>query len=278
MARESGLRSSGSVPILTGSTAALTVVLFSLPILSRGAATSGELVYSFTYSATQNVTARDASDVEPSAAGGNGPSDISNVERQPSTVSGNSLSGMSSYGGTLTDKGTITVDIMQKQPDGTMAVMISEQGENVRRAPPAECVVGDDTHVICDPSKTVYTEEYTILRFLGANFVDPKQLDAGKHWSIAQISGDGTDVHADYSINRNNDGMMQIGEKRSVKELGAGHLTTNIESNIGYDLSRLVPTSVQEYATQHTDAGLKGNSTTTYQTTLKLVTDSVGSQ
>jgi hypothetical protein len=138
--------------------------------------------------------------------------------------------------------------------------------------------VGDDTHVICDPNKTVYTEEYTILRFLGANFVDPKQLDASKHWSIAQISGDGTAVHADYSINRNNSGMMQIGEKRTVKELGAGHLTTNIESNIGYDLSRLVPTSVQEYATQHADAGLKGNSTTTYQTTLNLVSDTTAKQ
>jgi hypothetical protein len=278
MARESGLRPSGRLPAVTGSTAAaLVAVLFGFPNLTRAAASSGELIYNFTYSATQDVTARDAaSDVEPSAAGGNAPSGINNA--QTPMVNGNSVSGMSNYGGTLTDKGTITVDIVKKQPDGTMAVMISEQGENVRRAPPAECVVGDDTHVICDPNKTVYTEEYTILRFLGANFVDPKELDASKHWSIAQISGDGTDVHADYSINRNNSGMMQIGEKRTVKELGAGHLTTNIEANIGYDLSRLVPTSVQEYATQHADAGLKGNSSTTYQTTLNLVSDTAAKQ
>jgi hypothetical protein len=187
-------------------------------------------------------------------------------------------SGISHYGGTLTDKGTITVAIMQKQPDGAVVVMISEQGQNVRRAPQAECVVYGNTHVICDPNKTVYTEEYTLLRFLGANFVDPSQLDASKHWSIVQNSGDGTDVQADYSINSDKNGMMQIGEKRTVKQRGGGHLTTNIESNIGYDFSRLVPTSVEEYATQHTDAGIKGSSTTTYQTTLNLVTDSVGNQ
>jgi hypothetical protein len=43
-----------------------------------------------------------------------------------------------------------------------------------------------------------------------------------------------------------------------------------------YDLSRLVPTPVEEYATQHTDAGIRGSSTTTYQTTLNLVTDTMG--
>ncbi len=183
--------------------------------------------------------------------------------------------GISHYGGTLTDKGTITVDLVKEQPDGAMVVMVSEQGQNVRRAPPAECVVYGNTHVICDSSKTVYTEEYTLLRFLGGNFVDPSQLDAAKHWQIVQNNGDGTDVSADYTINNNNNGVMKIGESRKVKDQGAGHLTTNIETNIGYDFSRLVPTSVEEYATQRTDAGLKGNSTTTYQTTLNLITDTI---
>ena len=83
------------------------------------------------------------------------------------------------------------------------------------------------------------------MRFLGANFVDPSQLDASKHWSIVQNNGNGENVNADYAINSNNNGVMQIGEKRTVKELGAGRLTTNIETNIGYDFTRLVPTSVE---------------------------------
>ena len=86
--------------------------------------------------------------------------------------------GISHYGGRLDDKGTMTVQIIGKQPDGGLIVNISEIGQNTRRAPAATCVVYGNTRVICDPNKTVYTEEYTLLRFLGLNFVDPSQLDA----------------------------------------------------------------------------------------------------
>ena len=154
------------------------MALCALPVAVRAVAQKGELVYNFSYSANQSITARDASDsAEP-------------INTQTETLSGGT-NGMSHYGGTLTDKGTITVDIVKEQPDGAMVVMISEQGENLRRAPPAECVVYGNTHVICDPNKTVYTEEYTLLRFLGGNFVDPSQLDAAKHWQVVQNGGDG---------------------------------------------------------------------------------------
>jgi hypothetical protein len=249
--------------------AAVLVALGAVPIAVRAVAQQGELVYNFSYSARQEVTARD--DPNPAEA-------VGEVSPNGQPLAGQALTGamdngISHYGGGLTDKGTITVDIVKKQLDGAMVLMVSEQGENVRRAPPAECVVYGNTHVICDPNKTVYTEEYTLLRFLGANFVDPSQPDAGKHWSIVQNNGNGENVSADYTINSNNNGVMQIGEKRSVKEHGAGRLTTDIETSIGYDFTHLVPTSVSEYATQRTDAGIKGNSTTTYQTTLNLVTD-----
>jgi hypothetical protein len=244
------------------SAAAIVASLVALPVVTRADESAGRLVYNFTYNADQSITARDAAD------------NAENINFSTGTLQGGT-NGISHYGGTLNDKGTMTVDIVKKQPDGTLVVMISEQGENVRRAPPAECVVYGNTHVICDPNKTVYTEEYTLLRFLGANFVDPSQLDASKHWQVVENSGDGLSVHADYTINSNANGMMQIGESRTVKAVGSGHLTTNVESKIGYDFSRLVPTSIEEYATQHTDAGLKGNGTSTYQTTLSLVSDTM---
>jgi hypothetical protein len=248
--------------------AAVLVALSAVPIAVRAVAQKGELVYNFTYSARQDIVARDAIDnAEAVTTSVNNKGDATGIS--------GGTNGVSHYGGTLTDKGTITVDLVKEQPDGAMVVMISEQGENVRRASPAECVVYGNTHVICDPSKTVYTEEYTLLRFLGANFVEPSQLDAAKHWQIVQNNGDGSAVQADYTINSNNSGVMKIGEKRTIRDQGAGHLTTNIETGIGYDFSRLVPTSVEEYATQRTDAGIKGNSTTTYQTTLNLVTDTI---
>lgn len=240
--------------------AAATAALFCSPVAARADQPAGTLVYNFTYGVEQNIQARDSALPAESVDGyGNYNGTVNN--------------GISHYRGSLDDKGTITVDVVKKQPDGAMVVMISEQGQNVRRAPPAECVVYGNTHVICDPNKTVYTEEYTLLRFLGANFVDPSQLNASKGWQIVQNSGDGEEVSANYIINNNNNGLMQIGEKRTVREQGAGHLTTDIETKIGYDFSRLVPTSVDEYATQHTDAGIKGTSVTTYQTTLNLVSD-----
>ena len=231
-------------------TAALLVALSASPIAVRAVAQKGELVYDFTYSARQDIVARDAWDNAEAVT-------TSTNNTGGATAISGGTNGISHYGGTLADKGTITVDLVKEQPDGAMVVMISEQGQNVRRAPPAECVVYGNTHVICDSNKTVYTEEYTLLRFLGGNFVEPSQLDAAKHWQIVQNNGDGMEVSADYSMNSNNNGVMKIGEKRKVRNQGAGHLTTNIETNIGYDYSRLVPTSVDEYATQRTDAGIK---------------------
>lgn len=232
---------------------------------------TNRLVYNFTYSANQAVTARDSpNSVE--AVGPNMPGPpTQNANRVPGTaLSGANTNGISHYGGSLTDKGTMTVDIVSKQPDGGLVVTISEQGESVRRAPPATCVVYGNTTVDCDPNKTVYTEEYSLLRFLGSNFVDPSELDAKKHWAITQ-NGDNISVRADYTVNSDNGGMMQISENRQIEHVGSGKLTTNVESKIGYDFSRAVPTSIDEYVTQRTDSGISGTSTTTYQTTLQLV-------
>lgn len=243
---------------------ALAVAAFSaLTAAARADTTAatapvGTLVYHFSYSASQNISARDDT--------------VQGVDPLGQLNGGSN--GISHYGGTLTDKGTMTVNIVKKQADGALVVMISEQGDTIRRASPAECVVYGNTHVICDPNKTVYTEEYTLLRFLASNFVDPSELDANKHWQIVQdVNND--HVTSDYIIDSNNNGAMQIGEKRTVKEMGAGHLTTDINTKIGYDFTRTVPTSVDEYAQQYTDAGLKGSQRSIYQTTLQLVSDTM---
>jgi len=238
----------------------------------------GTLVYKFTYSANQAIQARDASD---SAVGYGGTGTGGATAGQAATTgmpSPTQTNGISHYGGTLTDKGTMTVDIKGRQADGGLIVSISEQGENLRKAPPATCVVYGNTNVICDPNKTVYTEEYTLLRFLGANFVDPNQIDPNKHWRIGPSTSQGQTVQADYSIASNSGGNMQIGETRKIVMTGAGKLETDIEAKVGYDYNRTVPMSVDEYATQRTDAGLSGNSTTTYQTTLSLVSDSLAAK
>ena len=250
-------RAARSAILVTASAAALLLMQAS----ARAVEMTGELVYKFSYSANQAIQARDSSQSVQSTDGNGNYNGGGN--------------GISHYNGSLTDKGTITVKITGKQPDGGLIVSISEQGENVRKAPAATCVVYGNTNVICDPNKTVYTEEYTLLRFLGSNFIDPNQLDANKHWRIGPSSSQGQTVQADYAISSNNNGVMQVGETRKIVTNGSGKLETDIETKIHYDYNRTVPTSVDEYATQRTDAGLSGTSTTTYQTTLSLATDSI---
>jgi len=220
------------------------------------------LVYNFTYSSNQSIQARDSSDSAES------------VNTQTQGLAGGT-NGISHYNGALDDKGTMTVQVVGTEQDGGLVVNISEAGQQTRRAPAATCVAYGNTRVICDPNKTVYSEEYTLLRFLGGKFVDPSQLDANKHWAATGLSGPGLTVSADYTINGNDNGQMQIGEKRIVKASGAGHLTTDVETKIGYDFNRSLPVSVDEYAAQYTDGGLKGTSTTIYQTTLQLVSDTM---
>jgi hypothetical protein len=246
--------------LITLLTAAAATAMLLTPGFAR-ADTTSTLVYNFTYSADQSITARDSS------------SNVESVDTESGSLSGGT-NGISHYGGKLNDKGTMTVNVLGKQPDGGLIVTISEAGEQLRRASAATCVVYGNTRVICDPNKTVYTEEYTLLRFLGANFLDPNQLDKNKHWQISQDSPD-VKVSADYTINGNNNGAMQIGETRQIVQTGTGKLTTNVQTKIGYDMSRSIPTSVDEYSTQHTDAGMAGNSTTIYQTTLQLVSDTM---
>lgn len=251
------MRSFVSISI-TATLAALSLA----PAGVRADTTMGTLVYHFSYSSQQRITARDSA------------TPAENTDENGNMAGGTANNGQAQYTGALTDKGTMTVEVIRQQPDGALVVMISEQGENIRRAPAAECVVYGNTNVICDPNKTVYTEEYTLLRFLGGNFVDPNALDAQRHWQIVQNTPT-LNVKADYTISGNNNGIMQIGETRSLRDPKGGSLTSDIQSKIGYDFKRSVPLTVDEYVTQRHDNGVVGTSTTIYQTTLNLLSDTM---
>ena len=241
--------------LVTGATA----TIFLLPSVVHADAAVPTLVYNFTYSSNQNVTARDSS---------------TSVESVATDALAGGTNGISHYSGSLTDKGTMTVQVIGKQQDGGLIVAISETGQQTRRAPPATCVVYGNTRVICDPNKTVYSEEYTLLRFLGINFVDPNNIDAKRHWQITQDSPN-LNITADYVIGPTTTSDVQVSEARKIQQSGGGSLTTDVQTKIGYDMSRGLPTTVDEYVTQRHDNGVAGTSTTIYQTTLQLVSDTI---
>lgn len=204
------------------------------------------LVYSFTYESRQH----------------------GDVPNDPGTT------GNRSYNGKLDDMGTITVDVLREAPDRGLVVIVSEQGQNTRRASPTTCAVYGNTTVACDPTKPMNAEEFTLLRFLGATFYDPNLVDSKQHWSVSQHKGP-TTMNADYSIKTNDNGVMTIQETRHLEDTSQGSLTIDTETKIDYNANRLLPTAIDEYSTQEQHSGVVGISTTTYQTTLGLVSDSM---
>ncbi len=183
-------------------------------------------------------------------------------------------SGITHYNGSLNDMGTMTVNIMGEQADKGLIVVISEQGKDTRKAPPATCVVYGNTTVLCDPNKTVNTEEYTLLRFLASNFIDPNKIDAKQHWNVNQ-AGPTMTINADYTITKVNNNIMSIDESRSVRDKSQGQMTSDIQTKVTYDYGRAVPNTINEYVTQRVEGGVSGSATTIYQTSLQLVSDSL---
>jgi hypothetical protein len=181
-------------------------------------------------------------------------------------------SGITETTGGTDDRGTITIDVQGEQPDQGLVVNVSEQAQGRRSAPGATCVVFGNTRVICDPSKKINAEEFTLLRFLGANFLDVTQLDSKQHW---QVMGNDSDVSttSDYTIAHNDNGMMSIDEVRSVKNFGARPLTTMINSTIGYDSTRKVPVTISETAIERRESGEQYQSVKS-ETMLRLQSDS----
>ncbi|MGA8797307.1 MAG: hypothetical protein WB526_09645, partial [Candidatus Cybelea sp.] len=99
--------------------AVVTAAVFLAPSVARAYTnTVPTLVYSFTYSAKQDINAKDSA---------NPAEDYGNAGGFAAPGSGTSH-----YSGSLTDKGTMTVGILAKQSDGGLIVSISEAGEQTR--------------------------------------------------------------------------------------------------------------------------------------------------
>lgn len=237
--------------------AALLAALLPIPVLAATMTkdtAQRHLVYTFTYGVSTDLE--------------------THVSGMGATMSqsGGPASGMVDNKGGSSDKGTIVVDVMNEQPDSGLVVVVSEQGQDTRKAPPTTCVVFSDTTDICDPNGKVNAEELTLLRFLGAHFVDPNNLDAKRHWHVER---DGPiTTSADYTISNNNAGVMTIDEVRTVKETGSKPETTNVNATIGYNFGKNIPTSVTEYSIERSEQGEQYN-TIKSETVLTLQSDSL---
>jgi hypothetical protein len=222
------------------------------------------LVYTFTWGTSNNT------EVHTAGMGDGSPGSSGTSMGAPSSTG--SASGMSSFNASVNDKGTITVDVLREQPnDHGLVVTVSEQAQDNRSAAAATCVVFGNTDVICDPNAKINYEELTLLRFLGSNFIDPNQIDAKEHWKIGESNGTYS-VSADYTIASNANGVMKISEDRIVSPTKTE--TSTINSTIGYDFNRQVPTAITEYAIERHERGEQYTTVKT-ETVLSLQIDSM---
>ena len=242
----------------------MTALALTTPAISIAGTTVRQITYTFTTRSDRSAAPSTSAD----PAEGYYTAAYQNVAQSYRQTSGTRVYDA----GPLSEKGTITVGIVGTQQDGGLIVSTVENGQSARRSPAAECVVYGNTRVLCDPKKTVYPEEYTLLRFLGRNFIDTSNLDAHRHWHIFQNSPSMT-VTADYTVGPATSGDVTVSETRTVRQPNDAEVLTDVQTKIGYDMSRNLPTSIDESVTQRHDNGVQGTSTTVYQTTLSLVSD-----
>jgi hypothetical protein len=205
--------------------------------------------YDFTYSNTSDATIHDS--------GIGGP------------VSGYA----DSVGGTA-DKGQIVIDVLGAPPNGALIVSVSEQARYDRSAAPATCTVWGTTNVVCDGTKKVNEEEFSLLRFLGRNFIDAAQIDAKNHWSAVTTAKDLV-ISNDFTIDKNDGASMHIVESRIVKQAGAQAFTASTDGTIVYNEALTVPSEITEQTMTRQSIGMGDYSTDRSQLQLKLTSDSL---
>lgn len=155
-------------------------------------------------------------------------------------------SGTSDYRMGSDDDGTISVDVLQVQPDSGLVVRVSEQARLRRSSPPTLCVVYGTGSTICDQSHgELNEEEMTLMRFLGRNFVNTSVMDAKKHWQYASTAPQGSET-SDYTVSKIDGNLMNITYQRELKVAGASPFNATTEGSLSYNDLLSMPVSVNE--------------------------------
>jgi hypothetical protein len=197
-----------------------------------------------------------------------------------SGIGGGPASGMAENYAGQSDEGQIIVDVVQVQPDTGLVVQISEYGRNRRNAVQTECVVygsAANGNVVCDQSKgEVNEEEMSLLRLLGRSFIDRSLIDLHQHWETSQSSPDVTETN-DYTIAKEDAGIMSIDFVRVLKVSGAQRFDATSHGSLVYDSKLSVPTSVKEETVTRKHIDQTRDDRISQQITLTLTTDSMRS-
>lgn len=178
--------------------------------------------------------------------------------------------GDTSYLGVASDKGTIAVDVFGVEPDGGLVVKVSENGQNVRKASPVECVVYPTTNSIC-ASGQVFPEELAVIRTLSPKFFDPSALDAKHHW---HQGSDAAGVSLDFTAGSPAGTLVPISEIDDEKVAAGQGGVMHGTDTYNYDMTKNISTQLKEYDTIRKQMGAGQYSNIIIDITAQLATDS----
>lgn len=231
---------------------AAAVALTASAALAGGAKPIRHLTYTFNIALSTTATVHD------SGIGGDGPA-----------------SGSSDYRAGTTDQGTISVDVLQVQPDTGLVVQVAEQARNRRDATPTMCVVYGNGATICDQTKgQLNEEEMTLLRFLGRNFVNHALIDAHNHWQYASSDPNAKETN-DYTITKTNGDLLDIAYQRVLNVTGAGAFDATTDGSLTYNQNLSMPVSIKEETTTRRNTGMGNYDTSRQDMTFTLAQDSM---
>lgn len=199
----------------------------------------------------------------------------SNLTIHDSGIGSTNATGSDAFGGTVMDRGTIAIDVLQAARDGGLSVQIREDAQNTRTAKPATCAVYGDGRVICDPQASVNPEEQALLLAFGRGFVDPSKFDAKNHWRQS-AAGSGYSTASDYTVASGDvGGVVTIVLQRTDKMGGPQGYDAVTDGTITYNVPLSVPVGLKEDTIMRQSHGIGQDNRVDTSVTLALASDSM---
>lgn len=183
--------------------------------------------------------------------------------------------GLSDYSATSQDKGELDVDVLKVQPDDGLVVQVTEKARGTRSTKPAMCVTYGNGAVSCDQSTGgLNPEALSLLQVLGRDFLTGAAIDAHNHWTYANKGSDSKDV-ADYTIRKDNNGILTILYNRNVNVGGAQPFSAVSDGQLTYNRAKTLPMILSEHTITRQAVGMGQDDRTDMRTRISLVSNSM---
>jgi len=144
-------------------------------------------------------------------------------------------------------KGTVAVDVVSIAPDGALVVHVSETLQNAPRAGETHtCMVYGNTSVLCPAYDKTTDAEWSLLSYLGREFVDGAPWDAQRHWQHKENTQK-FDLTEDFTLTGALTDPSVVVHESKVMKLHDGDFEERIDDvQITYDRTMEIPATVHD--------------------------------